>query len=369
MWENLYATVQYFGGHGSVNLILVGGTTGISNGGDRTSNVTADNGKTTFENVQFIGTDSVHWDADTDLVSYVACNTAGTNNTVASDSLARSTCARGATVVLGYTTEIHRVSVPNWSNRYNEKLGQGYGVEDALKYANSFNYMYNDVKNAMLWHHGDANIKIGKYSSSSKNNSVAQENNTFNTDNSINDRLVYSSNTMEEAKVSSVSGIESKLSEIYENFDSNNYIIEKNTSYSYDINTNLPTEENVYYDYKLKIGDYITNAGYTVRLKNGTIAEIYDNNIDLKKQEELLEKSNTFNASISKEKLLTYKSDLNKRIATKYDNKIEIVENESMLYYDIENDKKYVVMTCESEIEVDGVKEGKSKNSILYEIK
>lgn len=363
LWENLYATVQYFSGHGNVNFILLSSSTGIYRGGDRTATITADSGKTKFENVQFIGTDTVHWDADTDLVSYLACETAGTNNSVAENSLAKSTCARGSTVVFGYTSEVHVVSIGSWSDRYNEKLGQGYGVNDALQYANSFSYLFNDVKNGMLWHHGNANMKIGKYNSSSKN-SITEESKTLK-----NDRLVYSSNVTNATKVSSKADIESKLSEIYENFDSNNYIVEKNTSYCYDINTNLPTEENVYYDYKLKIGDYITNAGYTVKLTNGAISEIYDNNIDIEKQEELIEKSYDFNANISKEKLSTYKSDLNKKVEAKYDNKVEVIGNESIYYYDIANNKKYVVISCESETELDGEKAGKAIDTIMYEIK
>ena len=365
---NLYATVQYFYGHGSVNKILISPSTGIINGADSTQPVSVDNNTTRFENVQLIGTDNINWDIDTDLVSYLACNTAGTNNTVSSDSLARSTCYRGATVVFGYTSEVHTVSLGNWSDRYNEKLGQGYGVSDALKYANSFNYLFNDVKNGTLWHHGDSNIKIGKYSSSSKNN-ISEENGMLNNDNLINDRLVYSSNGINSIKVSSKSDIESILSEIYENFDSSNYIVEKNISYCYDINTNQPTEENIYYEYKLKIGDDTTDAGYTVELENGVISEIYDNNINLKKQEELLEKSYVFNANISKESILTYKADLNKKIAAKYDNKIEVTGNESILYYDIANNKKYIVISCESETEINGKKEGKSIDSIMYEIK
>ena len=174
---------------------------------------------------------------------------------------------------------------------------------------------------------------------------------------------------MNNTKISSKSDIESKLSEIYENFDSDNYIIEKNTSYCYDINTNLPTEENVYYNYKLKIGDYITDAGYTVKTTNGVISEIYDNNIDLEKQEQLLKKSYEFNANLDNKSLSTYKANLNKKVTFKYDNTVEVIGNESIFYYDIENDKKYVVASCESEIKIDEQGSGKSIDSIMYEIK
>lgn len=367
LWKNLYATVQYFFGHGGVDFIFLGNT-GIINGEDMTTTVTADNGKSVFSNVPFIGTNTVHWYADTDLVSYFSCNGAGENGEVTSDSLARSTCVRGATVVLGFTTEVHTLSLEKWSNRYNEKLGQGYGVDDAVKYANSFNYMFNDVKNVTLWNHGDANIKIGKYGSSSKNYSTSEQNIKLNADDSIKERLVYSSNGLKTTKISSNSDIENKLSEIYQKFDSSNYIIEKNTSYCYDVNTNLPTEEKVYYDYKLKIGDYITDAGYTVIVENNMITEIYDNNIDLKEQEELLNKNFEFEANICKEDIESYKLDLNKKIIKKYDNKIDIVENEHTFYYDIENNKKYVVINCESEIKFDSVSSGKTIDYAMYEI-
>ena len=65
------------------------------------------------------------------------------------------------------------------------------------------------------------------------------------------------------------------------------------TSIIIKVNDNSIMNKLIYYDYKLKIGDYITDAAYTVVVENNKIKEIYDNNIDIKKQEELL-KSNEF---------------------------------------------------------------------------
>ncbi len=359
---NLHATVQCFFGHGAVDSILIGPTTGIYNGRSMTANVTTDGGKKVFENVQFIGTNNINWgNSDTELVSYFGCNTAGEDGNVASDSLARTTCYKGAYSVLGYTTEFHNVSSANWANRYNEKLGQGYGIDDAVNYANSFNYMFNDVKNVTVWSHG-INMKIGKYNSSNNINILDE-------DSSVSDRLVYHFNKENIMKVSSESDIESSLSKIYDNFDINNYVVEKSKASFYDINTNLPIEENVYYDYKLKIGDYITDAGYTVKVKNGVISEIYDNNIDLEDQKILIQNTYDFNNKTSDEQLLTYKSNLNKNIATKYDNKAKIVGDESMLYYDIKNNKKYIIVSCESVVDLDGIAGAKSIDSMMYEIR
>ena len=362
--DNIHATVQFYYGHGGLNFIVLSPEAGIIKGRSIISDVTIDGKKNQYEDVQFIGTNTVNWNADINLVSYLSCESAGENSVANADSISGMTCANGATVVVGYSSKVHLVSLENWTDRYNEKLGEGYGVLDAVNYANSFNYLFNDVKNIIVWHHGDPNMKIGKYSSSSKNSIDFKDNNP-----ERDDRLVYNFDTMNNTKISSKSDIESKLSEIYENFDSDNYIIEKNTSYCYDINTNLPTEENVYYNYKLKIGDYITDAGYTVKTTNGVISEIYDNNIDLEKQEQLLKKSYQFNANLDNKSLSTYKANLNKKVTFKYDNTVEVIGNESIFYYDIENDKKYVVASCESEIKIDEQGSGKSIDSIMYEIK
>ena len=59
---------------------------------------------------------------------------------------------------------------------------------------------------------------------------------------------------------------------------------------------------------------------------------------------------------------------LSYEIIKKYDNKIDIVENEHTFYYDIENNKKYVVINCESEIKFDSVSSGKTIDYAMYEI-
>ena len=83
----------------------------------------------------------------------------------------------------------------------------------------------------------------------------------------------------------------------------------------------------------------------------------------------MLKKSYEFNANLDNKSLSTYKANLNKKVTFKYDNTVEVIGNESIFYYDIENDKKYVVSSCESEIKIDEQGSGKSIDSIMYEIK
>ena len=338
LWKNLYATVQFFMGHGGVHHINFT-TTGIWNGNDFNTTMTTPSGADNF-NVQLIGTNTVHWDADTILVSYIGCQVAGKDGNVASDSVTRSTALKGADAALGFMKTINYLSTPNWSNRYNEKLGEGYGVSDAIKYANSFSYFDNNVKSNTLWNHGDANFKIGKFGGTTKNNIsnkielsnrveeyskgniVLNDMGKITIDKSMEERMVFSKDN---SIVATKESINKELSKIYSNYNEDNYIIEENMSSAYNVNTNEKMNEYIYYDYKLKIGDYITDAAYTVVVKNNKIEEIYDNNVDIKKQEELLNNIDKMKVNVN----YTY-------------------------YYDIKNDKKYVIISYTTEQNING---------------
>lgn len=167
LWTNLYATVQFFVGHGSTQFITFEDS-GIVLGSDLTADISI-NGKPTLEDVQFVGTESVHWDADTILVTYSCCDGAGTNGNIAPQSIVRATCEEGADVTVGFTNTVHPMYMDDWTDRYNQQLGAGVGVYDATKYANSFSYLLGNEKDNVVYAQIDPNLKIGKYGNSSKN--------------------------------------------------------------------------------------------------------------------------------------------------------------------------------------------------------
>lgn len=142
LWENLYADVQFFSSHGNVNHVQFS-ETGIVVG--NSGNYVVD-GVTKY----FIGTNAVHWDADTILVTYSSCNSAGANNNNDTNSITCKTAERGATVTVGFREKINAGSSENWNARYNQKLSEGYGVNDSVNYANSFTYLFPSVKNVQI---------------------------------------------------------------------------------------------------------------------------------------------------------------------------------------------------------------------------
>lgn len=385
LWSNLYATVQFFAGHGNVDYIHFT-TSGIYNGDDW-NGVSASAGKANFT-IDFIGTNSVHWDADTILVTYSSCNGGGTDGNVADDSVARSTCAKGSDVVVAFTDSVNVHYMDDWTDRYNEKLGAGSGVYDAVQYANSFTYLLGGEKNNVIWSHGNNNIKIGKYGNSSKNaigyeeqvlslrnpkdnlrnNIVLNTNincNKLKTEEDISNRTVFKNINSNIAATEK--NIETKLKEIYNNFDINNYQVDTYTTTVMNVNDNSVMNELKYYDYKLKIGDYLTDAAYTVVVENNQIKEIYDNNIDIEKQEKLL-KSDQFTADINDYNIEMYDKKTEEMIKQKYDTNLKTIDKDYTFYYDIENDKKYVIVSHTTEEDINVLESGIAIDSCNFEI-
>ena len=337
LWENLYADVQFFSCHGNVNLIR------FANSGIRVGNSSG----------IYIGTNSVHWDFDTILVTYSSCNSGGINNNVDSNSIVAATANRGANVTVGWRTPINPYSATSWNKRYNEKLSQGWGVLDAANYANRFIYFNSNVKNSTIWNHGDANIRIGKYRNI---NSVTDEKNILNP----NLRNLILDNDLK--------NIFNEIIKIDSNFNYENYEIVKSKGITtVNVVNNIESECAKYIDLYFKIGDFYTNAGYTIKLKDGIVEAIYDNNININKQQQLLKSRIYFNCKLEDNMINKYKEKSIFDLKEKYkDSNIKINNQTHKYYYDIENEKKYIVITTLNELSYENG--AVFEDSFFYEI-
>lgn len=319
LWENLYADVQFFSTHGNVQWI------NFVNSGIAVGDT----------NDFYIGTNAVHWDADTILVTYSSCNSAGANGNNDTNSIACKTAERGADVVVGFRKEIDVGSSRNWANRYNTRLSQGYGVLDSANYANSFIYLFPSVKENQIWHHGDANMKIGKY----RNNLLLEDERNI-----LKDSKMVKMGTRE----GDIDNIINHIKNYYPKFDISNYeIVQNHKLISSDVNSKKSDEIN-YIDFQLKVGDFYTNAGFTAVLKNGTIDAIYDNNINIEKQEKALEEREKFIVNLDNVMQSKMKIKAINEVKNKYDG-VKIGENiQKKYYFNLENNKKYVVFSIPS---------------------
>ena len=115
LWEQLYADVQCFLCHGNQDCVVTA-ISGIVAGSDRM-----------YGNKDCIGTDSVHWDADTILVIYGSCQGAGDNGVINKNSVGYKTAVRGAQVVMAWRSSVNIPNLEKWTKYYNNRLlGDSY---------------------------------------------------------------------------------------------------------------------------------------------------------------------------------------------------------------------------------------------------
>lgn len=346
--ENLRADVQFYSGHGAVNNVQFL-ETGIVVG--NTGNYDC-NGVTK----PLIGTNAIPWNNyNTILVTYSSCESAGTNNNNDTNSITCKTAEKGALVAVGFREKINAGSATNWNKRYNQKLGEGYGVNDAVNYANSFTYLFPNVKKVQIWHHGDANIKIGKYRSSGTD---------------LDDKRNILNQEVRQTVHNDIESISSIIKEVYPEFNINNYEISyiDGTKTSL-VNSNYTISDTNYIDLQFKLGDFYTNAGYTVEIRNNIVTAIYDNNINVAKQENLINASNFNNIKLTHNEIDKLKQEAKQQMLEKYNNKINIVDNEInyKLYYDLNTDKQYVIFAIPNNIGTDKIS-GLAIDNIQIEI-
>lgn len=341
LYSYLYADVQFFSAHGASNRIIFK-ESGI---------IVGEDGFGTSDGVTrgYIGTNNVHWDADTILVTYTSCSSAKDNSW---DTIAGKTCQRGANTVIGFRKDINALSSTPWTKRYNEKLAEGSTVAEAAKYANTFTYLFPDVKYVSIF--GDSNLKIGKY----RNAINTQRESLYNSNSS--NLLATEENIFSTIKASNP------------NFDPNNYEMIKTGGITCTPSPNIvssPSSE--YIELVFKLDDFYTDAGYTIYIENDKIKEIYDNNIDLEKQKAL-----THNISSSKETILNdvkirnMKLNAIQKVKQQYNNNLLTIHEDELstkLYYNLISDKKYVLVEVPSKI-TDDLGTAIAYDTISYEI-
>ena len=326
LWEQLYADVQCFLCHGNQDCVVTA-ISGIVAGSDRM-----------YGNKDCIGTDSVHWDADTILVTYGSCQGAGDNGVINKNSVGYKTAVRGAQVVMAWRSSVNIPNLEKWTKYYNNRLADGYSVIQAMDYANSFSYTDSRVpQNSTIIHHGDTGIKIGKYRNITENQIRPEDN------------LLLKAKTRTVISSNDVNAIYNVIKETYPDFDENNYIITRGNSQSINV-TNEQVSETEYINLMLKVGEFETESGFTVRAEDGIVEAIYDNTIDFKKEAMLTKQKAPMMANCTETELQELKDEAIQKILSAYNNNVSINTDDVTYkyFYDIETEKKYVEFSIKS---------------------
>lgn len=241
-------------------------------------------------------------------------------------------------------------------------LASGYGVNEAMVYANSLANVYNNtsIQSAVEVYNTEWNLKIGKYATLSASE-IYQE--------SIQNDIISNSlerrNILNKINNTYLDGINLKndneildLLVQYNNKLSNfEYEITRQNSQCISVKSDK-IKNTDYINVNYKIGDFITNAGYVIQIDDGNLVAIYENNI-----EKLLDIDDT-TATIQDIDSSNYDIVINKNIekilnSQSYNNETIKIETEKpyYYYYDVEKNKKYIVINYISEISIDSKEE------------
>lgn len=336
----LASEVQLYSTHGSIDSITYTSKTGIC--------ITTKNSG----GAEYIGVDALRngWKSNCKFVMYMACNTGGKDGNASTDSLVFHTVSDAAPACIGLTKTVsYSRGLEPWSKNFNERLSNGYGVYDSLIYANQFDYSDSKVKYWHMSYNGDIttpNLKIGKY--------AGQEINSIDTSIGKERKNILKNDIY---NLYSEEQIINEIKKYDNNFDSKNYIMQESKSVITETNNKGEVVSTINLrniSYTLKIGDFITNAAYVVSIIDDKLIGIYDNNIDIDKQSELLKKTDSYKIDLSTEKINNYMKDSEKNVNAKYNLKnANSVEDNIKYFYDIKTDKKYIEIDVESEINGD----------------
>ena len=190
------------------------------------------------------------------------------------------------------------------------------------------------MKQVHVVHHGNANMKIGKY----RSNSIDLD------ERNILEEPITLNNTRS-------SNLISIMQDNVQDFNLNDYVInETDGLMTTNVNTNETVLESKYIDFQLKIGDFYTEAGYTVKIKGNVVEAIYDNNIDKEKQITALQNAENFEAKVPNVELNAMKQESKQKIQANYEEtEITVTDDiKTIYYYDIANNKKYVSFSVPS---------------------
>lgn len=284
------------------------------------------------------GAQKYSWN-NSSVVVLSACETAKGFNNITSE--VGNLVSQGA--VLGWGEEIYDGDQVIWGERFSYYLSIGKSVGDAVTYANSYSDFHDDtIKNVTI-----RGLRSTTIRTSATN--INTEEIEINTPHKINYEVIYTNEN-------DMGNINAMLSNEFEGYNPSNYQINI---------TDGETENDKIIDLHLKIGDFSTNNGYVIFIKNNKVTDIFDNhtysNEDLN---EIIEQKNLESITTSQ-----YSTEINQYKVSSSEKLLRTIngstntEQETYLYYDIDKDKKYICVKTLNDL--NGTKAGFVN---LYEI-
>ncbi len=247
--RRLESDILFFAGHGSTGSIVAAPGVGVCSYTGRSG---------------FVYTGNINW-ANTKLVTIMGCSTGG-ESTASYKNIAHDIFTRSGykSTTIGWRDTIYDVDIVRWSNRYYTKLKEGKTIRDAIDYAMSYDKYHSDtIKDLSFFGSWDMIVK----KSLTRSNLINDSNNIKEESNSnslkIKEDIYFTRDNQ------NIDLIVEKIKQLYSDFDINNFEVK--------IHKLSDTEDQFIIDFHYKIGEFYTNEGYVVSIRDGKMYEVTNN--------------------------------------------------------------------------------------------
>ena len=269
------------------------------------------------------------------LMTFGACNSA--NNDAGypqtRGNLIDTAVSRGAKTAVGWTVSVGTASHTAWLKRYTGELALGQSVQQAIDYANAFDYSDPNVEKYRVA--GNKDLKISSYSATLFSSNLNADNmkinivdgNNIYTQNGVTKGISFDENLKEELKINinnvDINRIEKLLSKY------TNIKIKK-------VNFRISVESINDNQYVIKmietIGDIDTNSRIIINVNDGNIRSIFDSTKDIK-----IKNDSFYKNMIKKEIKEKAKNKLKEKISN--EKEFKIISEDEKIYYDCEKNQ------------------------------
>ncbi len=259
------------------------------------------------------------------LITLGVCKSAGDGDTQFS-SLGAKMWMNGADMVVGWYSDVNTPSLVGWLEHYHTALTNGYTVSNAMQYANNQLYVWGSgVHQCHLYANNAGALSEDELEALNIKASGKIKKNNLNLDNISNPNI---------------NEIEKIIKQYDSNFNESDYKKEEVKGMSMCNSDGIIIPVSSYINYYLKIGNYVTNSGYTVAFdENGNIQSITNNTIS-----QISSKIQSILNNNKIEKNNTKESNLEKYIEqakANIENKATIKSEDAFYFYDSIENKKY----------------------------
>lgn len=266
------------------------------------------------------GTEEFNWRKST-LVLLLGCETGANETKIINGeklpNMVQDIYNKGAGEVIGFRESIEEKDIKKWIKSFNQRLQEGKTFLTCISNTLAQSYINDSIKN--IYFLGDSTLFFNSNGYATLKTQIDEQ--QFNSD------IKYYSE-------SDIKNINDFMIENYNKFNLNDYYVSINIA-------NINEKEYPVIDYKYKIGEFITNTGYVVLIRENKVFDVIDNT-NLNLTTEQIDELKNFSVNnienlekIKENNIKELEKDLN--IV-----KVEKNSQQIQLKYDADENKKYV---------------------------